>query len=286
MIKIIKNKIVSFVQLLIDNRPKIYWWSLTTDDGIHKENFGDFLNPYIVEKLTGKKPKLFYPKSKFSFFFKHALMIGSVINKSNSNSIVWGSGIISKNDKIKGGKFVAVRGPRTAERLNELSFNAPNIYGDPALLLPLIYEEKKESIYKIGVIPHFLDFEELNALNYNKSKVLFIDLLNSDVEFVINQILACEKIISTSLHGLIVAHAYQIPAMWWKYSKLNGDDVKFYDYFESALINVERDYQGFSFDEIIKVNDYCLPKVEVVNKIQKDLLSVFPYKLIKRFKRN
>lgn len=284
MIKKSINKIVSFFQLVANNRPKIYWWSLTTDDGKHKENFGDFLNPYIVEKLTGKKPMLFYPKSKFSFFFKHALMIGSVINKSNSNSIVWGSGIINKNDKIKGGKFIAVRGPRTAQRLKELSLKAPNVYGDPALLLPLIYEEKRENIYKIGVIPHFFDFEELNALDYNKSEVLFIDLLNSDVEFVIDQILSCEKIISTSLHGLIVAHAYQIPAMWWKYSKLNGDDVKFYDYFESVLINIERDYQGFSLDEIIKINDYCLPKIDVINEIQKELLSVFPYKLVKRFR--
>lgn len=174
VVNIIK-KGMSFVRLLIDKRPKIYWWQLVCEDGTTKENFGDFLNPYIVEKLTGKKPMQFFPKSKFSSIFKHSLMIGSVINKSNKNSVVWGSGIINKQDKIAGGNFLAVRGPRTAFRLRELGFKAPSILGDPAILLPLIYRGSAKKKYKIGVTPHFFDFDELNALNDNKSEVLFID---------------------------------------------------------------------------------------------------------------
>lgn len=280
VVNIIK-KGMSFVRLLIDRRPKIYWWQLVCGDGTTKENFGDFLNPYIVGKLTGKKAVLFSPKSKFSFFFKHSLMIGSVINKSTKNSLVWGSGIIKKQDKIAGGNFLAVRGPRTAFRLRELGFKAPSVLGDPAILLPLIYKGTPEKKYKIGVAPHFFDFDELNALNKNKSEVLFVDLLNSDVEVVIDQVLSCEKIISTSLHGLIVAHAYQIPAVWWKYSKLHGDDIKFYDYLESVLIDSQANYNDLSFDEIIKIknNDYYVPTADIINKIQNDLLSVFPYKI-------
>lgn len=273
----------SFLRLLFSNRPKVYWWSYIDENGIVKQNFGDYLNTYLVEKITGKKPILFFPNSKLSFFIKHSIMIGSVINKSSATTYVWGSGIIKKNEKIKGGKFLAVRGPRTAKRLEELGFKAPKVYGDPAILSPLIYQNTESAKYEIGIIPHFFNYKTINEFDYDKQQILVIDLLSDDVEFVLSQMLSCKKIISTSLHGLILAHAYQIPAVWWKYSELNGDDVKFYDYLESVDIKIKTDYRELGFDEIIQIDGYYLPDFEVITRIQKDLLSVFPYKKLKFF---
>jgi len=63
---------------------------------------------------------------------------------------------------------------------------------------------------------------------------LIIDIL-SGVKQVIDDICSCERIFSSSLHGLIAADAYGIHSTWIKFSnKIEGNDFKFYDYFESV----------------------------------------------------
>jgi pyruvyltransferase len=269
----------SFLNLLFSNRPKVYWWSMKHEKNSNLENFGDFLTPYIVEKLTGKQPVLFSPKSKFAKLFKHSLMIGSIISRSRKSTLVWGSGIIKKDELIEGGVFLAVRGPYTADRIKQLGFKSTDKYGDPAILLPKLYNPKIEKKYKIGIIPHFFHFEELIAQNYDKSDVLFISLLTENIEDVIDQILSCEKIISTSLHGVIVSHTYQIPAIWWKYGVLHGDDVKFYDYFASVNLDVKSNHSDKLFNEILLNSNYYLPSKQILEKIRKDLIETFPYKI-------
>ncbi|WP_156383835.1 hypothetical protein [Methylobacterium sp. Leaf456] len=51
---------------------------------------------------------------------------------------------------------------------------------------------------------------------------------------MIDAVLSCRRILSSSLHGLILAHAYGIPATWLKISdRPLGDDFKFRDYWAS-----------------------------------------------------
>ena len=269
----------AFISHLLISRPKVYWWSVVDRQGFDKENFGDILTPYIVEKLTGKKPVLFYPDSKFASYFKHCLMVGSIISHSKTNSTVWGSGIIRKDEKIEGGKFIAVRGPRTAQRLRELGFPAPDVYGDPAILLPVLYKPVIHKKYKFGLIAHYIDSDKLTEEIKACPDVHFINLLTHNIETVVNDILCCEKIVSTSLHGLIVAHSYGIPATWWKYSnKLSGDDIKFYDYFESVNLHDQYSNEGKTLQEVIDSNNYSLPERDQLAGMQRQLLRTFPYK--------
>lgn len=67
---------------------------------------------------------------------------------------------------------------------------------------------------KVGIVPHFVDyafFFDNYADKYN-----IIDVRTNDVEGVIDQINESEYILSSSLHGIIIAHAYGIPALWIK----------------------------------------------------------------------
>ncbi len=86
----------------------VYWWN-------NKINFGDQLNRFIIEKLSGKKINLI---SEFSDK-PHYMCIGSILHFANENSIIWGSGLISNNKKYlpktKPKKIHSIRGPLTKE---------------------------------------------------------------------------------------------------------------------------------------------------------------------------
>jgi len=216
---------------------RLYYWS---KGDRQKHNFGDLLSRFVVEKISKRKVRLINPSNRwYRKVFKHYFAIGSILCRANENSLVWGSGIIKKDENVKKAKFIAVRGPKTRNRLLELGYKVPEVYGDPGLLTNIFYQPKNiVKRFKVGVIPHYVDYIEIKENYKNENDVLVINLMCNSVEEVIDKMLSCEKIISTSLHGVIVAHSYKIPALWFKYSdKLAGDDVKFYDYYESVGIN-------------------------------------------------
>lgn len=273
---------VKLLKYKFTNKPLVYWYSRVHFENEQFENFGDIITPYLVKKLTNIAPILFRPSYELSMFCKYFIMTGSIIVDARKNSIVWGSGLINTSQKIRGGRFLAVRGPRTAKRLKELGFSEPSVYGDPALLLPLLYRPKSTlKTYKIGIIPHYVDYEEIKKMvdSFLYSDIKVINLLNNNVEDVVDEIVNCERIISTSLHGVIVANAYDIPTMWWKFSnKLIGDDVKFYDYFESLeMFNVKPIYTE-KVEDLVALDDYFLPNDKVLEKVQQNLFYTFPIK--------
>lgn len=292
-----------------------------------KKNFGDVLGPYIVEHLSGKEAmytpllhsglnKLFiltYLRAIYNrklslrelyYNFKYLIgqrpnlliTIGSVIDwYTNPNCDIWGSGIMSKNSAISKANFYAVRGRYSQLRLKELGYKVPESIGDPALLTPLIYKPRSEKKYALGIIPHFLHYEETN-IKLSSDDILIINLLD-DIEKVIEDVHSCENIISSSLHGIIIGHAYQIPSLWFNLSNkwIGGDDIKFADYFSSVGIKA---YDSFSsskesYDENFKTQILSLLKEnahltlvdpQLIRKIQIDLLKSAPFEIIPHFK--
>lgn len=189
-------------------------------------------------------------------------MIGSVIRGGTKpDTYVWGVGIMFNRDKIdKKGIFKAVRGPRTLKKLEDMGVDTKDIViGDPACLLQKIYQPDVEKKYKLGIIPHMQDGVEIkNFMKENRDKFKDTIIINSNrtlknFEDYIDQVNSCEKILSTSLHGIICAHTYNIPVKWMKLgNRLMGDDVKFHDHFESIGLSIDKDnlkIEGFPEDE-------------------------------------
>jgi len=173
---------------------------------------------------------------------------GSVMHFTKNDSIVWGTGCIDKNmvgEKPK--KVYSVRGPLTRQELLKKGIECPEIYGDPALLYPMIYNPKIEKKYKWGIIPHYIEFEsdkDLNVLrNLENQGFKIIDICAGEKEFI-NQLLEVENIVSSSLHGLIVADAYGIPNARVNISnKLIGGHFKFKDYCLSVCREIDLGFQ-------------------------------------------
>lgn len=288
----------------------VYWYKVNLGHG----NFGDELNRFIISKLSGCKVKriivpsrginyirksIFGLKNKIipfyeipilirQFFIKKIIVgIGSVIAiPNNLNAKIWGSGIIKKDDIINNADFLAVRGKYTQNRLKELGFLAPKCIGDPAILLPLVYKPNPKKLFKLGIIPHYIHYKEI--VNVVKDENILIVDLSNDIEHVIDDINSCEYTISTSLHGIIVSHVYNVPSLWFEFGGISlcGDDIKFKDYFSSVniqeynpfFIKIE-DFDKEKIETIIKINNNLSTINVDINLLQQDLLSVAPFKV-------
>lgn len=280
------------------------------------DNFGDELSPYIVRKLTGQDIVFSYPlnrhlvfrnlmssiksglkgsfhdiKRKLSFTSKPVILaIGSLLEYAGPRSIIWGTGMAKENIMPTGGKFLCTRGKLSRKVLvnNGICVQSDN-GGDPALLLPLIYSPSSNPIPgKIGIVCHNSNIDYVKNLNLNKN-IEIIGLKTSDVETVIDKIVSCSFIYTTSLHGLIVSHAYGIPALWVEVEELEGGWFKFHDYLSSVDLEL---YSPLKLDKIIKggfdesqFQDYPLTidsfKLET---IQRELLRLAPFEVKGAFK--
>lgn len=270
---------------LISESIRLFWWNEVKLQKKKKENYGDLLGKYLVEKIS-KKPVIWVKPSSFSLknIFKPIYVtVGSILAHINKNCIVWGSGIISKDQDISNAKFLAVRGPQTRNYLLELGYDVPKVFGDPGILLPRYYNPNISTEYKFGIIPHYNDFKIVKDLYSGNENIIVIDLMTNDVESTTNEILKCQRIVSSSLHGIIIGHAYKIPAVWKRFSdKPFGDNIKFQDYFES--VNIEPYMPSIqeaddSLKKLEKLFDKYpfLPEEGVMEKLSEGLMKVCPF---------
>lgn len=220
------------------------WWPHTPRPG----NFGDIMGPWLVAKLFDVNVVRGNHDDINCLF-----TIGSIAQKATDNTVIWGSGLMSSYSKPNTScKYLAVRGPKTRNIILEHGGQCPEIYGDPALLAPLAYNKKINKTHSIGIFPHYVDYELINAWYGSNKEVKIINPVSGCIESTINEILSCEKIISSSLHGIIVANAYGIASKWVKFSdKLAGDGNKFLDYFASVSIEDE----SYDFDKKLRMHD-------------------------------
>ena len=230
-----------------------------------KLNLGDSITPLILTRALGKSLPVINPLTSRG---KTLFAIGSILKYANSESIIWGSGFISKNDtcKRKPHTVLAVRGPRTARRLKKLYDIDVQTFGDPAILLPLYFPKpiKADIKYDFGIIPHYVDklyLSENEHLLKNKSYIT-IDIETDDIQSFIDKISSCRYIYSSTLHGIIISESYGIPARWLKLTEnVYGNGFKFYDYYESTDRLNSKNYSLDSV-ETFKLSDYQKQKLQ------------------------
>lgn len=243
-------------------------------------NFGDFITPFIYNTLFLEEPIL-----DLNGGLKNDVVIGagSILKYARNNSIIWGTGFMYGNEIITNPKkILSVRGPLTRNRLLELGINCPESYGDIGLILPYFYYPEVKKKYKLGIIPHYIDKEKFNEIYIKNDKDVKIIDVTEPIQNVINYILECEMTISSSLHGIIVSHAYNVKSMWIKLTdKIGGGFFKYRDYYGSLNIDnynemLPYDYnKQISTNETIKlINDYPNPIFPINTK---SIIEICPF---------
>lgn len=216
-----------------------YAW-MNYDGSIDHSNWGDDINWYFLKEIiSGHLISYDHARLTKLFHRPNYVVIGSTIDlRANADSIIWGAGIIDSNTSClpQFKEIRAVRGPYTRKKLMELGFKCPEVYGDPALLIPLHYHPSIDKRFRLGIIPHFHDYDRVKAQIQNLKNVKLIDIRHyNHWHGFVDEILSCESIASSSLHGLIVSEAFKIPNIWIEFRDgISRDHFKYHDFFASV----------------------------------------------------
>ena len=239
-------------------------------------NLGDSLGEVIIRFLLDKKSiDINKPVSKT----KHLYCVGTNIHGAYQSATIWGSGIYPPSNKKEaflqkhcGRKLDirAVRGPLTRDQVLKYGHKCPEVYGDPAILMPMIYNPVVPKLRNRLVIPQFFNEVEFREAHPNEH---MISMNTNDYESVIREILASEIVYTSSLHGIILAEAYGVPAVFFR-GLTKDRDFKFLDYYYSTGRNsIEL---SESFEEALGT---AVPALPNLSKQKADLLRSFPYDL-------
>lgn len=195
-------------------------------------NFGDYMSLRLVERMVNGPVEVFkrWPPSNR----KKLLAIGSLLSFAENGDVIWGTGVNGKLPDKKEYNFStldvrAVRGPLTRDFLfSNFQISSPEIYGDPALLLPYLFPEfvKQENpSYDHIVIVHFKELDLFPKVAQGQ-----IVHATDPWDYVVQRILDSKFVISSSLHGIVVAEAYGIPARLLRTTDIEPL-LKFQDYY-------------------------------------------------------
>ena len=202
-------------------------------------NFGDVLTPYLIKNLFGIDiHHCTYPRNC------NFIGVGSVLEKleeAPEDVTIWGAGFMYEESRFSLTKqnILAVRGKLSASHLIGLSkkegpgSNFPCAIGDPGLLINRT-DKALPKRYKIGFIPHYIDRSNENS-KYIRSLegIHYIDIMQEPSSFI-KDISQCEYVISSSLHGIVAADAFEIPNLHVLLSpKVFGLNYKFRDYYSA-----------------------------------------------------
>jgi len=211
-------------------------------------NFGDNLNHFLITQISKKPVTYAYNRDR-----EHYIVCGSILSECNNWSTICGAGLGAEYQRVNmNAKFCSVRGNLSKDIINK---DIP--VGDPAVLLPLLYDPLRwEKKHEQGFIPHWSDYEW--ALK-NIEGVKIIDPFLPVAQFI-EEVVSCEKVISSGLHGLIVCDAYGVPNAWMNIQ--NMDTFKFRDYYSTTEEECD-EVKTLDF-EPCKVHNYKYSKHELL----------------------
>jgi len=191
-------------------------------------NFGDLLGPLIAKRMLARQ----HINPARATRDARLLTVGSVLHFARDGDVIWGSGVNGKAPpnvyQFRTLDVRAVRGPLTLQFLRNRGIDSPEVYGDPALLLPLLLPELQaaaaEKRHALTVVPNLND-----RGRFGRRKVMDP---RTPVATALTRIVQSEFVAASSLHALIVAEAFGIPAR--ALTSHTEPDFKYIDYYRAT----------------------------------------------------
>ena len=260
-----------------------YWWNEAVGAG----NFGDMLTPHLCRWLMGQSIE-WVPIERADL-----IAVGSLLEpifwESEANTkfrgCIWGTGCMHGHSAMSfpHARVTALRGHLTTERIN-CPDKDQAVLGDPGLLASLLAKPERKR-WKLGLIPHWSERDHplLAQIASQHAEIVFIDIC-SPVEEVISIVNRCEFILSSALHGLILADSLQIPNEWLRLNPHQPDqyglpEFKFQDYYTLFGLQ-EKTYQTIQQADTLET---LLAKFGPYERLgledlQNNLLEAFPFR--------
>ena len=191
---------------------KLYWWDT-------RPNLGDLLTPMLFEHYGIDYE--WAPPDQAEW-----VGIGSVLGWFDGfTGTVFGSGRggdqLPVHDLTRA-NVLALRGKLTQELVKG---GDDAVLGDPGLLLgDLVHDFRTE--HEAVIVPHFDDQERMRSTYLD---AVIVDVTGDPWE-ALSQIARANRVISSSLHGLVLADTFGKPRFWDPAPMTQGKGFKFRDY--------------------------------------------------------
>lgn len=215
-----------------------YWWT-------GAKNFGDLLTPFLLRR-HGFAPIL-REQSEAELF-----AVGSVIHHTPAGfrGLIWGSGLpfADRTLDLTDARVLLVRGRLTAAAAGRHDIPL----GDPGLILGDHLRSHPAARHDVGIVPH-LYHRSANPDIDRLSRMKGSQVINVQRHplLVAHQIAQCRAVLTTSLHGLIVADSLGIPAVWAMANpSVPGGEFKFCDHESVMGLSVDLEARRVALEDI------------------------------------
>jgi pyruvyltransferase len=217
---------------------KTYWWR-------DRLNFGDQITSHLLQHYAGLDAQ--WSPAAEADLISTGSILGHVPADWTGN--ILGSGKLFEHDKVpENARVWALRGPLSAKGIR-----GDYALGDPGLLADELVPRPVRT-HKLGILPHWSDRTLTQRTEWDQFSPLRIypDWEPLDVLAAIG---SCDKLVTSSLHGVIVADAFGIPRRFEPTPRLHkeGGFLKHLDY--NASIGHKFEVGVTSQPSRFKIND-------------------------------
>lgn len=202
-------------------------------DGPSPGNFGDWLSPYLLHRLTGRGIELV--DDYRSPAVPHWVAVGSLAPAVGAQSQVLGAGAAHEGTRMhRGATYHSVRGPHTAAALRRSGGPTVERFGDLGFILSRLYTPKPVRLDAQLLLVRHMNHRHLPLSLPDGVVELSIEAAApADIERFIDILCAAPLVVTSAMHCYIACQSYGVPCALVNFDQgsraVYGDGTKYLD---------------------------------------------------------